>query len=85
MPTGHPLNFPPPGNVAGGRGDSFSDRAIATRQSAGVDPSRLVDSDAKRVRTDVPERLDALLPGEAALVYQHLRSRLAALFEDVGN
>jgi len=73
-----------PGSAAGGKGDSFSDDASTTRRSAGVDPSRALDSDTKRVRTDVAERLDGLLPGEADLVYQHLRGRLPTLFDDAG-
>jgi hypothetical protein len=75
----------PPESAAAGAGDSFSDDTGRTVPTAGVDQPRAVDSDAKRVRTDVPERLDALLPGEAALVYQYLRSRLTTLFDDAGH
>lgn len=74
----------PPGRVAGA-GDSFSDETVWTVSSAGVDPSRPLDSDAKRVRTDIPERVSTVLPGEAALIYQHLRGRLATLFDDAGH
>lgn len=75
----------PPESAAAGAGDSFSDEPGRTAPSAGIDPSRPLDSDAKFVRTNIPERLDALLPGEAVLVYQYLRGRLATLFDDAGH
>jgi hypothetical protein len=74
-----------PENSTAGPGDSFSDETGRPVPSAGVDHSRPVDSDAKRVSTDIPERLDVLLPGEAALVYQYLRGRLARLFVDAAD
>lgn len=85
MADRHPLNYSPPGSIAEGDGDSFSDGAGAAGPSARVDPSPPLDSDAKRISTDIPERLDVLMPGEAALVYQYLRGRLAALFNDAGH
>ena len=78
-----PLSTSPPSeSAAAGASDSFSDEMGRTVSSAGVDHSRPVESDGKCVRTDIYERLDALLPGEAALIYQYLRSRLATLFDD---
>ncbi|MBS0477769.1 MAG: hypothetical protein JSR79_00510 [Proteobacteria bacterium] len=85
MTDHHNSDHLPSGDAAAPEGDSFSDEAGQTVPPAGVDHPRPVDSDVKRVRTDVPERLDALLPGEAALVYQHLRGRLATMFDDDGN
>lgn len=66
--------------ATGAEGDSFLDATPADRPSAGVDAARPLDSDAKFIRTDVPERIDKLLPGEAALVYHCLRDRLTTLF-----
>jgi len=77
--------LPSPDGVAGRAGDSFSDNPGWRYPPAGIDPARPLDSDAKRIRTDLPDRLDMLLPGEAALVYQHLRDRLASLFDDAGH
>lgn len=74
-----------PENSTAGAGDSFSDETGLSVPSTGVDRSRPVDSDAKGVSTDIPERLDVLLPGEAALVYQYLRGRLAGLFDDAAD
>ena len=85
MADRHSPTSPPPGRGAAGTDDSFSDEVIRTRSPSGVDGARLLDSDAKCIRTDVPERLDLLLPGEAALVYQHLRDRLATVFDRAGN
>jgi len=76
--------LPLPDSVAGRAGDSFSDKPDRRCTPAGVDPARPLDSDTKCIRTDLPERLDSLLPGEAALVYQHLRDRLASLFDEAG-
>ena len=67
--------------ATGAERDSFLDATPANRPSAGVDPARPLDSDAKIACTDVPERIDKLLPGEAALVYHCLRDRLATLFD----
>ena len=75
----------PPESAAEGAGDSFSDGSVEARALTGVDPVRPLDSGAKRICTDVPERIDLLLPGEAALVYQHLRSQLTMLFDDAGH
>ena len=72
----------PPGGAPTCVDDSILDETARTAPSAGVDPSRPLDSDVKCVRTDIPEQLDLLLPGEAALVYQYLRDRLATLFVD---
>lgn len=74
-----------PENSTARAGDSFSDERGRPVPSAGVDQSRPVDSDAERVSTNIPERLDVLLPGEAALVYQYLRGRLATLFDDAAD
>lgn len=81
MADRHPPKSFSPGSAAGREGNSFSDEAGEARPSAGVDRERPLDSDAKCVRTDVPERIDLLLPGESALVYQCLRDRLASLFD----
>ena len=82
MADRHLSNSPKPGSDAGRGGDSFSDAASS---SAGVDHLRALDSDGKRDRTDVPERIELLLPGEAALVYQYLRDQLATVFDDAGH
>lgn len=82
MADRHPPNYSPPGSIAEGDSDSFSDGAGAARPSARVDPSPPFDSDTMHVRTDIPERLNLIVPGEAALVYQCLRDRLATLFDD---
>lgn len=74
-----------PGSAATCADDSILDETGRTAPFAGVDPSRPHDSDTKCVRTDIPEQLDLLLPGEAALIYYHLRSRLATLFDDAGH
>ena len=85
MADRHSPTLLPIASVAGGTGDSFSDGSVEARALTGVDPVRPLDSGAKRVCTDVPERIDLLLRGEAALVYQHLRGRLGTLFDDAGN
>jgi hypothetical protein len=72
----------PPAFVAEEKGDSFSDDQGAAGSAARVDRPCPLDSDAKRIRTDIPERLDQLLPGESALVYHRLRERLATLFDE---
>jgi hypothetical protein len=77
--------LPSPDGVAGQAGDSFSDNPGRRCAPAGVDPVRSLDSDRKCIRTDLPERLDSLLLGESALVYQHLRDQLASLFDDAGH
>ena len=74
-----------PENSTAGAGDPFSDETGRPVPSAGLDRSRPVDSDAERVSTNIPDRLDVLLPGEAALVYQYLRARLATLFDDAAD
>lgn len=74
-----------PVNSTADAGDSFSDETGRPVPFAGVDQSRPVDSDLERVSTNIPERLDVLLPGEAALVYQYLRGRLATLFDDAAD
>ena len=81
MAEPHVPTSSPSGKAVAGASDSFSDEAGRKFPSAGVDHLRPVDSDAKRVSTDIPERLDMLLPGEVALVYQYLRGRLATLFD----
>lgn len=60
--------------------DSFSVNTAREGGTTRLDPVGRDDSPA-RVRTDVPPDLPQLLPGEAALVYQHLRDKLSALFE----
>lgn len=77
--------LPSPDSVAGREGDSFSDEPGRRCTPVRVDAARPLDSDAKCIHTDIPERLVSLLPGEAALVYQHLRDRLATVFDDAGH
>ena len=72
-------------DARGGAGDSFPDAVGGRNEHAGLDPLRLCDSDGMRATTNVPEHLPQLLPGEGALVYQHLRSRLAAVFDGGGD
>jgi hypothetical protein len=67
------------------RGNSSSDETSGARPRVGVDGARPLDSDTKGIPTNVPERLDLLLPGEAALVYQYLRDRLETVFDHVGD
>lgn len=62
----------PAAGSSGRDSDSISDRPADQ-----VDPKPAIDSLGRCVRTDVPARLDQLLPGEAALVYQHIKDRLA--------
>ena len=71
--------------AAWAEGDSFSDESVVTVGVAGVDGVPPVDSALDGIRSDIPMRLDGLLPGEAALVYQFLRNRLATLFDADGD
>lgn len=84
MACRHPPIFHSTGRVAGENGDSYLDDTSGAGPNAGLDRVRPLDSDMKDIRTDVPERLDLLLPGEAALVYHYLRDRLATLFDHAG-
>lgn len=73
----------PPTRLDADAGDSSSDTATQTGGTARLDADIHSDS-SHRARADVPPSLPQLLPGEATLVYQHLRDQLSALF-DQGN
>ena len=61
------------------KSDSISDGAAGP-----IDGKPAIDSLGRRVRTDVPAHLGQLLPDEAALVYQHIKDRLADILGQGG-